>query len=479
MKHWYSFPFICLWFVLYSLTVSSQEANYWNIQQGPEATLTGGTYTAGVRDNTAIVYNPGALGFIDNPTLSVSGDAAFFYVLNIRNGAGEGLALKQFSGDAISMVFSGILVLGKNDNIRINYGGVGKEYSHMRVNSQHEELTNIPDFLPGDKLYFAEFDYRHRIKETWYGIGWGTTVTPNLSVGLSMMVAQRSQYYGRNFQASIASVDSANTSAEPAAFASFTEDLQFSNFSFLWITGINYQSKNWKLGLTITTPRVNQTILGRGTLNRSEIYAPPNNDSASILYATFQNSVKTRYRSPWIIDLGAEYSFAKTVISGRISWYSRVKPYDMLFANEPETASEIITFPPDDPGFNNMQAASKQVFNAGIGLRQTLSKSFTLLAGFRTDFNYFDDKTLDEQKAHYAIMTYWDLYHVSGGVIWKFEKLHVNAGVDYGFGYSKGDPQLVNITNPTLQNYLKGVVGNDTRTSYHQVSGILGMTYLF
>ena len=466
--------------ILFSgIKLSAQEANYWNIQQGPEATLMGGAFTAGVRDNTAIVYNPGALGFIDNSSLSVSGDAAFFYILNIKNGAGDGINLSEFSGDAISMVFSGIIRLGKNKKFRLNYGGFGKEYSHLRVLAEHEEFTLIPDSVPGNNIYFGDFDYRNRIKEDWYGLGWGTTITSNLSVGLSMMVANRSQFYGRNTKAGLATVDTTQTSSTPIAFSSFSDDLQFSNFSFLWIVGINYEVKNWKLGLNITTPRVNQTILGRGTLVRSQIYAPPEGDSLARLYATVQRSVKTRYRSPWIIDLGVEYAFHKTTIAGRISYYSKVKPYNMLFSKQPETASEIITLPPNDPGFINMQSASKQVVNVAVGLRQTLSKSFTLLAGFRTDFNYFDDKTLDQQEAYYAIMSYWDMYHISGGVVWKHEKLMVNIGIDYGFGYSRGNEQMINLTNPTLKNYMQGVLGNDTRASYHQVSGILGMTYLF
>ncbi|MFC2102204.1 hypothetical protein ACFLS7_04345 [Bacteroidota bacterium] len=457
----------------------AQEANYWNIQQGPEATLMGGAFTAGVRDNTAVVYNPGALGFIDNPSLSVSGDAAFFYVLNIKNGAGDGIDLSEFSGDAISMVFSGIITLGKNNKFKLNYGGFGKEYSHLRVLAEHEEFTLIPDSVPDGNIYFSDFDYRNRIKEDWYGLGWGTTITPNLSIGLSMMLANRSQFYGRNSKAGLGAVDSTQTSSTPIAYSSFSDDLQFSNFSFLWIVGVNYEVKSWKLGLNITTPRVNQTIVGRGTLVRSQIFASPKEDSLSKLYATTQRSVRTRYRSPWVIDLGVEYAFQKTTIAGRISYFTKVKPYNMLFSKQPESASEIITLPPDDPGFINMKSASKQLVNVAIGLRQKLSKTFTLLAGFRTDFNYFDGKTLDEQKAYYAIMSYWDMYHVSGGVIWSHKKLQVNIGVVYGFGYSRGDEQIINLTNPTLQNYMKGLLGNDTRASYHQVSGILGMTYLF
>ena len=461
------------------LDLFSQEANYWNIQQGPQATLMGGAFTAGVRDNSAIVYNPGALGFIDDPSLSVSGDLAYFYALNIRNGAGEGIDLKEFSGDAVSLVFSGILVLGKNDQIKINYGGFGKEYSRLRTMTQHESFVRIPDSLEGENLYFGDFDYRNIIKENWYGIGWGMSLSTKLAIGVSMMVAQRTLYYGRNSKSALARVDSTVLSAEPVAFSSFSDDLQFSNFSFLWIAGVNYQAMNWKFGLTVTTPRINQTIAGRGTMVRNEVYAPPGIDSTAFMYATFQQSVKTRYRSPWTIDLGVEYAFHKTTMAARISYYSRVKPYNMLFSLPPETAAEEITIPPDNPNFINMQAASVQLVNASIGLRQYISESLTLLAGFRTDFNYFDDQALDQEQAYYCIMSYWDIYHISGGVIWSFKDMQVTVGFDYGFGFSKGNDQLINLTNPTLQNYLRGVVGDDTRLSYHQMAGILGITYVF
>ncbi len=50
----------------------AQETNYWTHALGTRSALMGGAVVAGVRDNSAIWYNPGALGFITNPSLSIS-----------------------------------------------------------------------------------------------------------------------------------------------------------------------------------------------------------------------------------------------------------------------------------------------------------------------------------------------------------------------------------------------------------------------
>ena len=50
----------------------AQDTHYWNSQYGPHAMLLGGTIVGSVKDMSATYYNPGALGYIENPELLVS-----------------------------------------------------------------------------------------------------------------------------------------------------------------------------------------------------------------------------------------------------------------------------------------------------------------------------------------------------------------------------------------------------------------------
>ena len=58
--------------MLFFINAHSQENNYWYNQVGVRGTLLSGAVTAGVRDNSATYYNPGALGFLKSSSISLS-----------------------------------------------------------------------------------------------------------------------------------------------------------------------------------------------------------------------------------------------------------------------------------------------------------------------------------------------------------------------------------------------------------------------
>ena len=58
--------------------VLAQEMNYNTFQVGSRSALMGGA-VVGVRDTSATFYNPGALGFVENPSISVSANAFAFW----------------------------------------------------------------------------------------------------------------------------------------------------------------------------------------------------------------------------------------------------------------------------------------------------------------------------------------------------------------------------------------------------------------
>ena len=133
---------------------------------------------------------------------------------------------------------------------------------------------------------------------------------------------------------------------------------------------------------------------------------------------------------------------------------------------------------PEDEKFKNMQDASKSILNFGIGFIHILKEGWAVLGGYRTDFNYFNEKDLSRQENYVASISYWDIHHLSSGFTRYGERYFISLGLSYGFGRLQGI-QEINLTAPTLENYLFGVRDNSAKANFNQINLNLGFTYLF
>ena len=99
--------------------------------------------------------------------------------------------------------------------------------------------------------------------------------------------------------------------------------------------------------------------------------------------------------------------------------------------------------------------------------------------GFRTDFNYFDQDALNELTDFVPSIDYWDLYHFSGGVAWRINSIIFVVGTSYTVGRSKGDQQLVNLSDPELDLLLFGERQFNTTTQVNRFNFHLGFLTSF
>ena len=121
--------------------------------------------------------------------------------------------------------------------------------------------------------------------------------------------------------------------------------------------------------------------------------------------------------------------------------------------------------------------AHKSVINVGIAVTAQITDNFYYAGSLRTDFNFFDDKTLDRQADFVPNMTYWDIYHITSGIILTGPRAELSVGINYGFGFSSGDLQIVNMSNPTQENFLQGELNSNTNTQYANIGFVLGFNY--
>ena len=88
--------------------LQAQDNHYWTRQYGARSALLSGATVGSVRDSSAAFYNPGGLGFITNPDISVSGNAYQLEQLSLENGAGTDDDLTSTEFVPIPSLVSGV-----------------------------------------------------------------------------------------------------------------------------------------------------------------------------------------------------------------------------------------------------------------------------------------------------------------------------------------------------------------------------------
>ena len=89
----------------------AQDDHYWSQQYGAESTLLGGAMVGGASDNSAVYYNPGALAFITNPSLSIDANVYRMDKTLISDGAGNGINLNSAQISIYPQIISGMVKL--------------------------------------------------------------------------------------------------------------------------------------------------------------------------------------------------------------------------------------------------------------------------------------------------------------------------------------------------------------------------------
>ncbi len=89
------YPYLLLLTNLHYGLAAGQDTNYWTQQFGTRSALMGGAVVGGVKDNTAIFYNPGSLGFLDTGSVSVNANLYRFENISIENAQGQQKGFKS------------------------------------------------------------------------------------------------------------------------------------------------------------------------------------------------------------------------------------------------------------------------------------------------------------------------------------------------------------------------------------------------
>jgi hypothetical protein len=456
----------------YPAGATAQDSHYWAQQYGAVGTLMGGAMVGGVNDNTAVYYNPGALAFISNPSLSVDANVYRMDRIGITDGAGNGMNLNSAQLSVYPQIIAGMVGLFKDSRFRFSYTILTRNHGNVLINARYADQAEQQG-NPGVTSYVGVFDYVNQLNEQWFGMGVGYRIAENLGVGATFY----GSYRGQSYQLTNYVQEVENTGANQV-FRTQTNDeaIKYSTFRLLIKAGLSYNTGPWKVGLTLTTPSANQ--YGKGSVQRENsvitVSENPEDMKDNFLIIDRKTGVKARYRHPLSIAVGAEYQTTSTRIAVSAEYFFRIGRYHMLEPDAtpfvyPASYLDSADYQPLFDTYLQVENAARPVLNMGIGFSQVILKKFTLLLGAFTDFTSYDNPN-ETDELMYGFGKF-DIYHGSAGLSYRMPKQSVTLGFSFAFTPSQQVSPYA-VINP-------GEYTGDARLASQMYAIVLGYTYYF
>jgi hypothetical protein len=443
--------------LLSPILLLGQDNHYWSQNFGARSSMLSGAVTAGVRDNSAVFYNPAGIGL--DSTQSFSLNANLYRIHKLRILLASSLPIKHPKWSA-----SFALIMRHFDNERIRY--------------RHEQFSDIfPDAF-GNEEFIGNFEYENNVIEQWGGLAFAYSPNEHLSIGLTTFIAYRNQKFRFGYNTRAITVDPNNLFVSSLVL---NDEIVIDNFRLLWKAGLAYQTGIFKLGLTLTAPSLN--VVGFGNVSRElSYYNYPSvnniNDRSDLLGNDRQQNLKSTFKTPWAVGAGFEFEFAKHRLMLNTEFFSAISNYRVLNTeSRPFIRPSGLSYPIPQDEFLTVLASGSAVMNFGFGHEWSFTDKMALLWGFRTDFAAEPEYT-DGFEMYLNNITF-DLYHVTLGYAIKLKKSGLNFGLDYAFSGTNAIETISNFDQPERIYYALPTEQYNSSFRYNGLSLILGFTQEF
>jgi hypothetical protein len=397
----------------------AQDTHYWNSQYGPRAILLGGAVIGSIGDMSATYYNPGALGYVENPELLLSANVYQTQTLTIRDGAGEGIDLTTSDFNILPNMLAGAFRkswLGKN---KFAYSLLTRY--RFRAEVEGARIAR-GDFLPtpGEEDFAGALAFSNEGSELWAGLTWSRGFGSQLGLGVTQYVSIRNQ----------SQVDRIFAQALPdsgdMALVFDVDNFSSTVYSLLWKAGIGFDYQKLTAGITLTTPNVRLTGSGEAGLNTTIVEIDIDDDGIpdDAFETDVQTDVTANYKIPLSIGVGAALHLDQTRIHAAAEWFDGVDTYDVL---------ELETFVSQATG-ETLQRSLRQkldsVVNFALGVEHRFGESFVGYLSFTSDVSAFNAESD-------VSATGFDVYHATGGGTFKVGRSNLTLGISYAWGSEK------------------------------------------
>ena len=464
---------LLLFLCLCSYTSWAQDTHYWSQQFGTRSALLSGAVLGGAQDNTMIYYNPGALGLLENSSISINANAYRIENIKVENALGEQADFRSAKVGSVPLVAGG-MINREGSDWKIGYAFLNpvsfdfKGIARVEGNFDLIEETESP----GLEETVAEAGISTRTSELLIALGLGRKVNENLSFGISNLFTVRSNSYQRNLSNYIFRNDEERSSIG----GNLTQNADYYNVRYAAKLGIVYQSGNWSTGLTVTSPSLN--LFGNGTVASNiavkDVKLIDENRISGVATAR-QAELKSKFKSPFSVALGTNYNLGRSSIGIAAQYYAGIDIYNILdpepgsFVRPAELAPQL-----QSDQFLRMRSGAESVLNVAVGYEYQLNESLSILASARNDMSYFDED-LNEGPGIKTSISSWDIYHFTAGVTIDRKNSSISLGLLYSAGKDNRYEQSGSF-NPDDLNLIEGST-TITNANYSQIGLLLGYTF--
>ncbi len=464
MKTLFIFTFVVLTFSLFS-----QDYHQWSEQFGARASLLGGAASAGLGDNGTVYYNPAAVSFVKNPSMSISVNAYRVRRLYLKNALGEGINLKHAQFNTMPNLIAGIIDLPKHERLRLGYAIINRRKYASKFDYLHEEEYEIFSHTAGPEQFVASYNYQHNINEYWAGFSVSYKLSRIWSIGFSHFGIYRDVKYHNTYSSTVLPTDG---STGDISNVSSTITFDYYNIKGIFKPSIALNLENFKFGITLTTPSFN--MLGKGNVYRD--FSVINVDSLISTDVTFidrASDVKTQHKEFGSLAFGVSFKLGKkswlhitneTFFGGK--YYLLFNPDQRPNVYPTTIADTSITQIFGDQNFLAYGEEQEARTNIGIGFETVLNHKWDLYLGARTDFNVNERPYYDYTRIGIDASK-WNIYHFSIGTVHRSEKSTkvYTVGLEVGWVPKTEYYHVIDFTTPSIEN---GLIGNGGRGAYAQ-----------
>jgi hypothetical protein len=455
--------------------VQGQDTHYWTQQFGTRSALLSGAVLGGAKDNTMIYYNPGALGFLDESSISINANAYRIETIRVENALGNEADFESGKLGSVPLLAGGMIRTG-SEKWKIGYAFIAPlDFSFKgiaRVDGNYDLVDDSESV--GLEETVAEASLTNKTSELIVAMGIGRKLNENWSVGLSNLFTIRSLTYQRSLSTYIF----LNGAENPLIGGNLLQNADYFNVRYAAKLGVVYQKDNWGLGMTLTTPSLN--LFGSGTVASNiavrNLKLIDENRISGVATAR-QAELKTTFKSPFSVSLGANHTFGRSHLGLAAQYYAGINIYDIM---EPAPGSFVrpIDLAPQlqSDEFLSIQSAAESVVNFALGYEYKISESLSVLGGVRSDMSYFNEE-LNDSPGIKPDVSNWDIYHFSGGVTLNRQNSSLSLGLLLSSGSNDSYEQSGSF-DPEDPDLVAGST-TITKATYSNFGILLGYTFYF